>query len=149
MKYIIFDCDGTLVDTSQKNYPLFSGVRELLEDLAPDFKLYVWTARDRASTQRILKENQVLSFFEEMFTASDGFIKPHPEGLERLVGGQDKSEIWVIGDSLSDIFGAKNFGSLAIGAIWSPEVRVRDLELAGADFLVNDPRDCSKIIREN
>ncbi len=149
MKSVIFDCDGTLIDTSKRDFPLFPGIRNLLEELSSECKLFVWTARDRLSTQRILKEHQILSFFEEIHTASDGATKPNPEGLIKLVGNQKKSEICVIGDSMSDILGAKKFQVLAIAAIWAPGVRIDDLELAGADFLVNDPRDCSKIIREN
>ncbi len=49
MKAVVFDCDGTLLDMQKGGKP-FKGIVELLQKLQEqDFKLYVWTARDRLS----------------------------------------------------------------------------------------------------
>lgn len=149
MKYIVFDCDGTLVDTSTRDYSLFPGIRELVVELAAVHQLYVWTARDRISTLRILQENGIYSYFEGLATVSDAPPKPHIGGLQSLLNGVAKEAICVIGDSSNDIFGAKLFGVTAIGAAWSPQTNGSNLKDAGADFIVSHPSECSKLVEQN
>jgi phosphoglycolate phosphatase len=149
MKYIVFDCDGTLADTSLPKQRLYSGIKELILALAPDHMLFVWTARDRASTLRILEENGIAQFFEGMATISDAAPKPHIQGLRLLVDHAPKGSVCVIGDSSNDMIGAKNFGVLAIGAVWSSEASSIMLRDAGADFIVSHPSECSKLVEQN
>lgn len=148
-KHVVFDCDGTLVNTSSYRYLLFPGIKELLADLSADCALYVWTARDRLSTERILKEFGVLHYFDSISTPDDALPKPHIEGIKSLVGDYSKSSICMIGDSSADIIGAKNFGVVGIGATWGGHVSAENLMSVGADFIVSDPVDCSKLIRLN
>lgn len=149
MKHIVFDCDGTLVDTSISKSPLFPGIRELIIDLARDNLLYVWTARDRTSTLRILQENGVYQYFDAFATISDVPPKPSIVGLQRLVGNVPRSSVCVIGDSSSDIIGGKGFGVLSIGAIWGQGASALVLKDSGADFIVSHPSECSKLIEQN
>jgi len=149
MKYIVFDCDGTLVDTSAPKYKLFPGIEELLQTLSSTCRLYVWTARGRRSTQTILQDLGIYSFFDEMMTPDDCFSKPHTEGLIRLVGDLPKNSICVIGDTAHDILGAKNFSVLALGATWNKSGQDDYLRGAGADFIVSHPSECSRIIEQN
>ena len=149
VKHVIFDCDGTLVDTSGPKYKLFPGIKELLQEHAQECLFYVWTARGRASTLRILQELGVYSYFDSISTVDDCIPKPHIAGLLSLVGTVPKHSICVIGDSSNDILGAKNFGVLAIGATWNKDVRAEYLAEAGADFIVSHPSECSKLIQLN
>ena len=57
MKHIIFDCDGTLLNTKETPYFVYPGIKELILDLTGEFSLYVWTARGRGSLRRALEEN--------------------------------------------------------------------------------------------
>lgn len=149
MKYIVFDCDGTLIDTSAPKYKLFSGIEDLLKRHSKDCRFFVWTARGRRSTQAILEELGIFSYFDEISTPDDCFSKPHTEGLKRLVGDFSKKSICVIGDSTHDILGAKNFNVLAIGATWNKAGQEQFLRSSGADFLVSHPSECSRIIEQN
>ncbi len=148
-RHIIFDCDGTLVDTSEFRYRLYPGIKELLTDLSQDSILYVWTARDRASTLRILKELAVLSVFEQICTVDDALPKPHIEGLKQLVGDVDRNQVCMIGDTSNDILGARNFGIKSIGVIWNPQARADYLKETGADFLAKEPAACAEWIRQH
>src|SRR5688572_28874148 len=116
MKHVVFDCDGTLIDTSVPKYRLFPGVKELLLELSLEHTLYVWTARGRASTLRILQDLGVVHLFEGFSTIDDAPPKPHIGGLLNLLGSTAKESICVIGDSSNDMLGAQNFGVVAIGA---------------------------------
>lgn len=148
-KHVVFDCDGTLVNTSVPKYVLFSGIKELLADLSADHTLYVWTARGRASTLRILQELGVFSYFEAICTIDDAPAKPHIKALTDLTGQFPKTSVCLIGDSSYDMMGAKNFGVMALGALWNGEACGETLKDFGADFLVSHPSECSKLIRQN
>lgn len=149
MRIVVFDCDGTLLNTNTDRPGFFPGIKELLLDLAVDCQLFVWTARGRASTLRILEENGVRHLFEAISTPDDAPPKPHVKGLFDLVGNAEKKSICVIGDSSMDMTGARNFGVLAIGAVWNQQANHIYLREAGADFIVSDPSECSKLIRSN
>ncbi len=118
--HIIFDHDGTLVDTTGGKFILFPGMRDLLIRLKDqNYKLYVWTARGRASTLTSLRDNQVLELFEAFSCADDGVSKPHPMGLLKMLEGINKKSILHIGDSRGDIEGASQFGIDVVFAAWN------------------------------
>lgn len=148
-KHIVFDCDGTLVDTSSYKYELYPGIKDLILALSTNCTLYVWTARDRRSTLRILAELEVLLFFEGICTADDSIPKPHISGIQQLVQGVQKSQICVIGDTTNDIIGAKNFGAKSIGALWNTEVNGAILMDSGCDFLASAPSECLEWVNKN
>ena len=149
MRIVVFDCDGTLLNTNTSRPAFFPGIKELLLDLSKDCQLFVWTARGRASTLRILEENGVRHLFEGISTPDDAPTKPHVQGLSDLTGDSSKKSICVIGDSSMDMVGARNFGVLAIGAVWNFHANAAYLREAGADFIVSDPSECSTLIRSN
>lgn len=148
-KHVVFDCDGTLIDTSRTTYELFDGIRNLIEELHTSHKLYVWTARDRASTLRILKDNSIFHFFEAIYTSDDNYPKPQSRGLGELLGDVEMKLVWVIGDSSHDILGARNYGARSIGACWNPMVTPTHLKQTGAEFVAMSPRDCLALIQKS
>ena len=149
MRLVVFDCDGTLFNTDLPRPTFYPGIKELLLDLAQDCRLFVWTARGRASTLRILEDNGVKHLFEGISTPDDAPSKPHIRGLFDLLGESPKKSICVIGDSGMDMLGARNFGVLGIGAVWNLSASDLFLRQAGADFIVSHPSECSTLIRSN
>lgn len=149
MKHIVFDCDGTLLDTTNHPYRLYPGIKELLLDLSVDCTLYVWTARGRSSTLRALQDAGVSHLFTSLYTADDGVGKPYIAGLVNLVGEMTKQSVMMIGDTTNDILGANNYGIKSIGVLWNGEANALVLKEAGADFIATEPLECSKLIRLN
>lgn len=147
--HIVFDCDGTLVDTSAFKYRLYPGIKELLISLSENSVLYVWTARDRVSTLRILKELGIYTFFQSICTIDDALAKPNIDGLKELVGEIEKKLVCVVGDTSNDIIGARNFGVKSIGAVWNQSSHSGVLEDMGADFIADDPVQCLPWILKN
>lgn len=131
-------------------FALFPGIVELIDQLISlNYKLYVWTARDRASTLGILKNLNIISKFEDLRCYDDTTPKPHPMGLEEMVGSFDKSKTVMIGDSTADIEGAKNFSCLGIAALWSDGIDEKKMLESGADFTAYAPLDCLEYIKKN
>lgn len=97
----------------------YEGIKQVLETLeGRGTRLLVWTGRDRASTLEILRTAGILRFFEELCCADDITPKPHPAGLDQLLRGEDKAQCIHIGDSYTDIQGAKEYGIKSVGALW-------------------------------
>ena len=145
--HIIFDHDGTLVKTDTSQYTLFAGMRDLLLELkSQNYELYIWTARPRQSTLDIIKKMDIAQFFTELFCYDDGIPKPHAMGLIKLTAGIDKKSILHIGDSPSDIEGAKAYGIEVIAACWNRPNQVNN-GLAGANYTANSIEECRQIIK--
>ena len=148
-RHIVFDCDGTLIDTNNGQYNLFPGIKDLLLALARDSHLYVWTARDRLSTVRLLQEHGVYSLFAGLSTSDDVFLKPHIGGLIDLLGKEEQSSTCVIGDTIHDILGARHYGCKSMGACWNPAASRESMKAAGADFMAANPNECLDWLNQN
>ncbi len=151
MYHIIFDHDGTLVDT-ERTRSLFPGIYDLFSELAADStKFYVWTARNRASTVEFLKSLGIIGEFEDICTATDAPPKPVVDGLLAMLPADfDASKTIVIGDSYTDMIGAKKIGAMAIGVTWG-HARAEQREILkefGADQLFNEVEELIKFIKE-
>jgi phosphoglycolate phosphatase len=148
-RHIVFDCDGTLIDTRSGKYNLFPGMKDILLALAVDSNLYVWTARDKLSTTRLLQEHGVYSLFSDFSTSDDAFLKPHVGGIIKLLGENEKSSTCVIGDTINDILGARHYGCRSVGATWNPAANGDSMKAAGADFIARTPAECLAWLNQN
>lgn len=120
--HIIFDHDGTLAKVDRLGISLFPGMLELLTDLKnKHFEIYIWTARGRRSTIQSIQQNQLGELLTDISCGDDGMMKPHPMGLLKMLDGIDRKKIIHIGDSPSDLEGAKNFGIDFIFAGWNDQ----------------------------
>lgn len=145
----IFDHDGTLANTNRRDRPLFPYIKDLLKLLNDrGVPLYVWTARDRASTAKILQQNQVYQYFEYLCCQEDGF-KPDTSGIREVLG-QSKSRV-MIGDSNADMVGGRELGAFCIGVDWTSghESVKLELEKNGAHLVFNDSNELLNYIKEN
>jgi phosphoglycolate phosphatase-like HAD superfamily hydrolase len=117
--HIVFDHDGTLVNTEQYPTQAFEGMSELLPELLRcGYKLYVWTARGRGSTVEILRSLAMIEHFDLLSCGSENSAKPSPEGIQAILPGIEPSKVIVIGDSAGDMMGGSAFGAYCIGALW-------------------------------
>jgi phosphoglycolate phosphatase len=143
---IIWDHDGTLVNTELREFELFPGIREILFDLKNiGFELAIWTARPRASTIASIKRLEIAPFIGEIYCYDDGLPKPHPQGLIKVSGAFPKSRILHIGDSMTDVEGALAFGVDVIGACWYSSA-LKDSFKAMTPLVAMKVDDCRELI---
>ena len=100
--------------------PLFTGVREMLGELgAAGVVLGVATGKSRAGLDHALAQHGVGGFFAATRCADEGFAKPHPDMLLRLMDqvGAVPGDTLMIGDTTHDLLLARNAGvaGLAVG----------------------------------
>ncbi len=152
VKHIVFDHDGTLVDTSGSR-ELYPGIVHMLESLGTEeVKLYVWTARTRFSTVEFLKSLGIISRFEQLCCSTDSDPKPSSVGLRDMLGDDvEPKSVVVVGDSMADIIGATNFGARSIGALWASDGDKKHRQVlleCGADYLASSTSECEEKLIE-
>jgi phosphoglycolate phosphatase-like HAD superfamily hydrolase len=83
-------------------------------------------------------------FFTTMSFASSTHSKPHSNSLNFNWRSSSKNSILVIGDSPSDIYGAKNIGAIAAAALWDTNICQKKLVAAGAELQFREPKGLSQ-----
>ncbi len=140
--HVVFDCDGTLLD-AERGIASFAGIAELVSKLHQGgHTLYVWTGRDPRSTQAVLKQLELASYFHDTRSAGECAGKPDPEGLQQMLTNVPPSQCVVIGDSWADMAGARQFGAWAIAALWDKRADGEVLRSFGAHALAETPAQC-------
>jgi phosphoglycolate phosphatase len=144
MAIFVFDHDGTLVDT-EKTRELYPGIKELLEQIENNGdKIFLWTARNRASTIEFLKTLGIIGKFCDICTSTDAQPKPVVDGLlAMLPDDYQTQEVFVIGDSYTDMIGARKINAKALGACWAHtnSEQAEILKEFGADYLFHSVKD--------
>jgi phosphoglycolate phosphatase len=100
---------------------LFAGVRELLTEMdAAGYLLGVATGKSRAGLDRALAQQGVSGFFAATRCADEGFAKPHPDMLLRLMDrvGVSSGDTLMIGDTTHDLELARNAGVAALAVAY-------------------------------
>ncbi|MCY7386894.1 MAG: HAD-IA family hydrolase [Burkholderiales bacterium] len=101
--------------------PLYEGIRELLVDInQPERFLAVATGKPRAGLERAFTHTGLKSAFHFSRCADEGFAKPHPDMLLRLMDiaavGPDRT--LMIGDTVHDLDLAANAGVAAVAVTY-------------------------------
>ncbi|MDY6065601.1 MAG: HAD family hydrolase [Finegoldia sp.] len=127
-------------DSDMKAYP---HIKESLGQLRDKGKLLaVCTNKPEIPTKRILKN----IFGEDYFFSIKSFNgtyprKPDPTMLNEIIAesGLTKDDIAYFGDTNTDIQTCVNAGVKSVGVTWGFRDR-KELEEAGADYIIDDPR---------
>ena len=87
----------------------YEGIPELLKSLSQDFTLAVCTNKGHTGAFMTLDNNDLLDYFDLIYTIDDGPAKPFPEAFEKIrkiMSGNDiqvsPSRTLMVGDSPSD-----------------------------------------------
>ncbi|WP_347356702.1 VOC family protein [Bdellovibrio sp.] len=127
---------------SRFSYELFDGVVETLDGLKNrGFRLHLWTARDEHSARKILQEHRLEEYFSTLSFATAIDSKPHANSLRFDWRLADKNQVIIIGDSTSDIIGAKNIAAISGAALWDPYSKRSSLVATGADLFFDKVTD--------
>ena len=135
-----------------ENTQAYEGIYELLDKLQhTSLKMAVLSNKPHEFT---LKYVEAL-FSHYNFTQIHGQKehvpkKPHPQGALNIAKQFNLScnEIFYIGDTPTDILTAKNANMKSIGVLWGFRTK-EELQEAGADFLVQHPKEIWDIIHEH
>jgi phosphoglycolate phosphatase len=147
-----------LVERYRTHYPalaaaltrVYTGVPEMLAELAPVADLVIVTSKPEEFAVPILDGLGLLGRFRSVFAPSldevdEAKVATLEKALAEYAIGRPPFAAVMIGDRKHDIEAAHANGLLAIGALWGFGSR-RELVEAGADFLAERPADVSEIV---
>ncbi len=81
-----------------------------VEKWAQRFELNLFTGRTRQEFSYTFESWPATKYFRTIVTMDDAKKKPHPEGLQKILGESDPSTALYIGDNIDDAFAARNAG---------------------------------------
>jgi HAD superfamily phosphatase len=122
---------------------------KLLERWARRAELALFTGRTRRELRHTLEHFGVKKLFRRVITMDDvENLKPHPEGLLRLINGTDSREALYLGDNLDDALSAKSAGVPFLGVLRrgseAHRVRAAQLREHGARIILHSTSELEK-----
>ena len=123
--------------------PLYAGVREMLTDLTQrDTILAVATGKPRAGLERAFQHTGLKKSFHFSRCADEGFPKPHPDMLLKLMdfSGAEKDRVLMIGDTTHDLELAANAGVAALAVCYGAH--------SAAELQRHEPLGCLSSVDE-
>ncbi len=137
---------GNITTLFHHHYEAYEGIPELLEELKDrGHELYIWTMRDKQSTEVILESVGLRHFFKIVKGTDSDHIKPGINGLLSMVGHHGPEKVVVVGDGWTDFIGAKVFGCPSIFAMWGKRYDAF-LKKGGFSFSAEHPIECLDFI---
>jgi HAD superfamily phosphatase len=121
----------------------------LLERWAGRAELALFTGRTRRELRHTLEHFGVKKLFRRVVTMDDvENLKPHPEGLLRLVDGTNLRDALYLGDNLDDALAAKSAGIPFLGVLQhgteAHRVRASQLREHGARIILHSTSELEK-----
>ncbi len=127
----------------------YEGVRNLLDELNNlGVEYAVASNKTDIFTREIIEKLFPENKFDKIMGKKDGNpTKPNPKIVYDILSGKDlkDSEILFVGDSNVDIQTGHNANIKSVGCLWGFRDK-KELEEAGADFLISSPYELLEII---
>jgi phosphoglycolate phosphatase len=120
----------------------------VLVRLQKSHRLAVVTARSHRAARYLLRQHELLDYFEVITTRQDTWLlKPNPSPVRRTARllGVPAEDCLMIGDTFTDMRSAKRAGAMAIGVLTGLGSR-GELERAGADLILNGVADMLPVL---
>ncbi|HUC53478.1 MAG TPA: HAD-IA family hydrolase, partial [Candidatus Cybelea sp.] len=96
-----------------------------IEKWAKSFELNLFTGRTRQEFSFTFEKWPGTKHFRTIITMDDAKRKPHPEGLQKILGGRDPATALYLGDNIDDALAARDAGVPFMAIIARGEHRYR------------------------
>ena len=97
-----------------------------IERWAKRFELNLFTGRTRQEFSFTFEQWPATKYFRTIITMDDARKKPHPEGLQRILGARDPATALYVGDNIDDALAAREAGVPFMAVIAPGEHRYRE-----------------------
>lgn len=128
---------------------LYDGVGEMLEGLRDTgLPMFIATSKPHVFATQIAEEFGLMHYLDGLFGSElDGTNSDKSDLLTHALAetGAEPARSVMIGDRRHDIFGARNTGMIALGALWG-YADADELHLAEADALAGAPEEVPEIV---
>lgn len=97
-----------------------------IEQWAKRFELNLFTGRTRQEFSFTFEQWLATKYFRTIITMDDARKKPHPDGLQKILGSRDPATALYLGDNIDDALAAREAGVPFMGIIATGEHRYRE-----------------------
>ena len=124
---------------------LFHGIKELIEKLSLENRLYVLSTNTKRIIRRVLEKYSIIGYFEKLYTNKNLLGKAG--SLKRIIKTNQLriSDTIYIGDEERDALASKKAGIRFIAVSWGFDSKEL-LESAGSEKVADEPGDLIEII---
>jgi len=128
---------------------LYDGILELLETCQRNgIELWICTAKPHKYLLLILEHFQLSHYFSKVLGATmNGAFSEKSIQLAEMLKDKGAGKYIMIGDRNNDINAAKANSLISMGVLWGYGSR-EELQSAGADYLVESPKEAEKLLLE-
>lgn len=135
--------------STEHQFILMPGVRELLTELHAGFPMAVVSARGAQTARAFLDQHELTHFFQVIVTGQTvRYTKPFPDPIlyaaEQM--GVPAEACLMIGDTTVDILAGKAAGAQTVGVLCGFG-EAYELERAGANLILTHTRELGKVLR--
>ncbi len=108
-----------------RNEKILVSARQI-EKWARRFELNLFTGRTRQELSYTFERWPATKYFRTIITMDDARKKPHPDGLQMILGGRDAATALYLGDNIDDALAAREAGVPFFAIIARNEHRYRE-----------------------
>jgi phosphoglycolate phosphatase len=132
--------------TSRQQPPdIFPGLKQVIQQLACQASIGIVTGNTRRLVRKFLDHHGLASDIEFVIAVEEpGTRSEKIQNAARRLGPIG-SQVFVIGDAVSDIYAAKHAGAKSIAVTWGHQSQEK-LALASPDYLVHSPEELLLIL---
>ncbi len=139
-------------DGAYKNAPLYDGIETTLRALKKKgYILMVVTSKPKYLAERVINYLNIEWYFHSIVgPVEEKKNSDKAELIEKamkILGLTDCSKVVMVGDRRYDMAAAKKLGATAVGALYGYGTK-DELDEAGADYIVEDPKEIIDIVEK-
>ncbi len=126
---------------------LYPGIADMLRRLSANALCHVVTSKREIFAKRIVESLNLAAHFRAVYgTIPDGSLDEKTDLIAAVLRAEslDPHDTIMVGDRSHDMIGARANGLRGIGVLWGYGSRA-ELEAAGADLLLNEPKELAGI----
>lgn len=129
----------------------YDGIVDMLKKLkAKSVKTAIISNKDDMTAKKVANELFGDELIDICYGARQGVpLKPNPASVLEIMelSGATPKECLYVGDTATDMETAKNAGLFGVGVLWGFRDRA-ELEAAGADIIVSQPRSIAELVEK-
>jgi len=128
---------------------IFTGLGDVVRHLSVNHKIAVVTTNSSQNVNAFLVKHNLDSFIHAVFGIDSPGSKAQKISIarDRLLVGTKTESVFMIGDSLSDIYAAKEASVASVAVTWGHQ-SLEKLLRGNPDYVVNSPHDLIHVIEQ-
>jgi phosphoglycolate phosphatase len=128
---------------------IFDGLGDIVRQLAVDHKIAVITSNSSPVVNAFLSEHGLDACVDVVYGVEYPGSKAHKiiKVRQQLTAGAGQAPVFMVGDSLSDMYAAKEAGVISIAVTWGHQ-SLSLLRQGDPDYVIDSPRQLIELVEQ-